>query len=282
MIAQRGGAYLIALKTDKNIGAERFARDLLGAWLAHEPSELRPEYFDRGEPVRRSFEKEGLDRAVRLWVDCQMPLYLTRRTKPRMMVTTNWRPEKGLDRRPYPWGCTIWLNRSAGDDLALTLFRFLIEHFEPAFGSVSTEEDSRAKHQLTWQEGVEQVSQYMGLDVGRFVTITTDYGREILPGAYWITYFGPGALEIVGRGAFEHLQAERVEKHGDGYLVQAYPSASAAGSAAAQRAESKIKEQLGEELFFDKTLVDIEPLKMDEVTAARVERKIAALKAARK
>ncbi len=173
--------YVVEVKTDKNIGTEGFARGLLTAWLNDLPVKLRPEYFDSGEPVLRSFQQEGLDRAVRMWVDDQMPLYLTHRTKPRMMVATNWRPDKGKDPRPFPWGCTVWLARSAGDDLALRLFRFLIDHFEPAFASVSTEEDSRTKHFVVWKDRGGTAEQYMGLDVGRFATITTDYGRDVLP-----------------------------------------------------------------------------------------------------
>jgi hypothetical protein len=282
MTARRRNDLLIEIKTDKNIGTERFARDLMGSWRELVPIELRPEYFDRGEPVRRSFEKEGLDRAVRMWVNNQMPLYLTRRTKPRMMVATNWRPEKGRDPRPYPWGCTVWLNRSAGDDLALTLFRFLIDHFEPAFGSISTEEETRTKHRLTWEDPPGTASQYMGLDVGRFVSIRIDYGREILPGVYWVTYFGAGAKRIVGERNLERLEADKVERLGGGYLVRAYPSVTAAGSEAAHKAERRIMETLGEEHFFDKNEVDTSALRTDEVTAARVERKIQEIKAARK
>lgn len=273
--------YVIEIRTSKGLGTESFAHGLLATWRDQMPTELRPEYFDLGEPVRRSFEKEGLERAVRMWVD-HMPLYLTRRAKPRMMVATRWRSDKGKDPRPFPWGCTVWLARSAGDDLAVTLFRFLIGHFEPAFGSVSTEEDSRAKHWVTFQDRLGRAELYMGLDVGRFVTITTDYGRDVLPGVYWLTYFGPGAIAILGGDHFARLNAHKVEKIGAGYLAWAYSSGSEAGTPAALQAEATIMEQLGKEHFFDKTRADVEGLKADEVTAARVERKIEEINAARK
>jgi len=274
--------YFLRVVTSKNLGSETFVRSFLTSWRSEMDPRLRPEFFGPGEPIRRNFEDGGVEEAARLWLSNQMPVMLRRKTKPRFVADIWWRPDKGKDPRPYPWGCHVFLNRTAGDDLALRLFSFLVDHFEPAFGMLSTQEDSRAKHQLTWREGVEHVSQYMGRDVGRFVTITTDYGREILPGVYWISYFGPGALEIVGAGAFEHLKAGRVDRLRDGYLVRAYPGANAAGSEAAHQAECKIREQLGQEHFFDKTQVDIESLKMDEVTAARVERRIAEIKAARK
>lgn len=281
MSKRAGNNYVIEIRTSKGLGTESFARDLLSSWRDQMPTELRPEYFDLGEPVRRSFEKEGLDRAVRMWVDNQMPLYLTRRAKPRMMVATSWRSDKGKDPRPFPWGCTVWLARSAGDDLAVMLFRFLIDHFEPAFGSVSTEEDSREKHRLTWEDPPGTASQYMGLDVGRFVSITTDYGREVLPGVYWVTYFGPGALAVVGRRSLGDLEANRVEAYGNGFLVWAYPSVGEAGTASGREAEARIIEQLSRECFFDRSQVDIKARKTDEFTAAVIEKKIQEKKAAR-
>jgi hypothetical protein len=279
---RRSNRYVIELKTDKTIGTETFARDLLTSWFGGLPAELCPEYFDRGEPVRRSFEKEGLERAVRMWVDNQRPLYFSRRTRPRMMVSTRWRAEKGLDPRPFPWGATVWLDRSAGDTLATKLFCFLIDQLEPAFASITTEEDSRDKHWITFEDRTGRSEQYMGLDVGRFVTITTDYGTDVIPGVYWLTYFGPGAKAIVGERRFEHLEADKVERLGDGYLVRAYASVSVAGTEAAHQEELKIMDQLGREHFFDKSRVNLEVLKTDEVTAARVERLIEQIKARRK
>jgi hypothetical protein len=282
MTVRGSNDYVIRLKTAKNLGVEAFVRTLLWAWLNDLPAPLRPEYFDLGEPVRRSFEKEGLDRAVQVWVDNQIPLYLSRRAKPRMMVATNWRPEKGSDPRPFPWGCTVWLARSAGDDLALALLRFLIAHFEPSFGSISSEDDSRAKHWVTFLDQVGRSERYVGLDVGRFTTITTDYGRDVLPGVYWATYFGPGAKALIGPHRFSSLRAHIVEKLGHGYLVRAYRSIAEAGTSAALGAEAAIREQLGEDRFFDKALVNVEALKADDVTAKRVERQINQVKAARK
>ncbi len=274
---------VVRVKTDKNLGSREFASALLGSWTSQIDSRLRPEFFDLGEPIRRSLEKEGVEAALDLWTSNQMPVLLRRRTKPTLEADITWRPTKGKDPRPYPWGCTAWLNRSAGDDLAVTLFRFLIDHFKPAFGSISTEEDSRAKHWVTFEDRGGRSERYMGLDVGRFTTITTDYGKEVLPGVYWLTYFGPGAVAILGGdGRFAHLKAHKVEKVGVGYLVWAYPSISEMGTPAALQAEAAIRQQLGPDRFFDKAQVDIESLRTDEVTAARVERKVEQIKAARK
>lgn len=263
--------YVLELKTDKSLGTEDFARALLASWRDQMPTAVRPEYFDLGEPVRRSFDKEGLERAVRMWVDNQMPLYLSRRTRPRMMVSTKWRAEKGLDTLPFPWGATVWLDRSAGDALAIKLFCFLIDHLEPAFGSISTEEDSRAKHWITWEDRLGRAEKFAGLDV-----------TDVLSGVYWITYFGPGSMKILGQESLRSLRAHRVESHRGGYLVWAYASISDAGTTAARKAEAEVIEQLGRQHFFDKAQVDIEALKVDEVTATRVERQIQEIRAARK
>ncbi len=271
--------YDIWVKTDKDLGGRAFASRLLESWTTEIDSTLRPEFFDLGEPIRRSLEKEGVGAAVDLWVGSQMPVMLRRRTKPKLKADIEWRTDKGKDPRPYPWGCTAWLNRLAGDTLARKLFRFLIDHFEPAFGWITTDRGLREKHRLTWEDPTGAASQYMGLDVGRFVSVRTDYGREVLPGVYWVTYFGPGAKSIVGEHRFGGLRAHGVEKLDGGHIVRAYAASRDVGTPTAARAEAEIMDQLGREHFFDKAQVNIEALKTDEVTAARVERQIARIKA---
>jgi hypothetical protein len=278
----RTNDYVLEVKTARHLGSEDFAHSLLTAWRTQLNPRLVPEFYSLGEPIRCRFEDGGIEGAVQLWVANKMPVMLRRKSKPRFVADIKWRSEKGQDPRPFPWGCHVFLDRSAGDDLALDLFRFLVNRFEPAFGSISTEEDSRAKHFVVWQDRGSTAQQYMGLDVGRFVTVRLDYGREVLPGVYWITYFGPGAKRIIGEQSLECLQADHVEKLGDGYLVRAYPSSNEAGTLAAHQAEGEIADSLGREHFFDKAHVNVESLKTDEVTAARVERKIAEIKKARK
>ena len=273
--------YFLRVGTSRDLGQETFVHSLLSAWRSRIDPRLRPEFFGSGEPVRQRFENGTVEEAARLWLNNRMPVMLRRKSKPRFLADIWWRADKGKDPRPYPWGCHVFLDRSAGDELALSLFSFLIDHFEPAFGLISTVEDSRAKHRLTWPEGREHVSQFMGLDLGRFITTTTDFGRDVLPGVYWVTYFGPGAMEIVGKAPLQDLKADRVEKSGEGFVVRAYPSVRAAGTEAARQAESEIKDQLGKEHFFDKTQVNVEALRTDEVTVARVERKIEEIKKAR-
>ncbi len=280
MNTTRLGGYVIKVKTDRELGTTEFAYDLLTSWFEL-PSELHPDHFDSGEPVRRRFETEGIQGAVRLWAKTGMPLHLTRRPKPRMSAAMSWRAVKGKDPRPFPWGCTVWLSRTAGDHLALVLFRFLLDRFSTSFGWITTEEDLRSKHLVTYPDcgGVAEV--YMGLDVGRFVTVTMDYGREILPGVYWVTYFGPGAMAVLGYERLTQLEAYGIERVGEGILVSAYPSSREIGTPLGLRAEASIRDQLGRERFFDKTYVDVEGLKTDAVTAAKAERRIQGIKADR-
>lgn len=260
--------YLLEIKTNKNIGDERWLRGLLTEWYGELDEALRPERFALGEPVRRRFAEEGIEGAVRLSVDSGTSLMLARVSKPKFLVDIHWRREKGLDPRPFPWGCTVWLYFSAGDERALKLLRFLIRHFEPAFGFISTEEDDRDKHFITFDDIGGQTEMYVGQDVG-----------ETLPGVYWVTYFGPWVVEKIGKDRFAELKAEKVESINGGYLVQAYNSASEAGSPLAKQAETRIINRLGKQHFFDKASVNIEALKTSPEEAELVEEKIRELKA---
>jgi hypothetical protein len=255
------------VRTDKDLGSETFVRNLLTAWCNELDKLLSPEFFDLGEPIGRSFAKEGLEVAVRTWVDNGMPLLLKRRSKPKFEANIDWRRNKGLDPRPYPWSCTVWQSLAAGDELAIHLFRFLIRVFEPAFGHISTYDDHRAKHFITFKDRTGQAEEYHGLDVG-----------EKLPGIYWVTYFGPWAVEKIGKDRFSSLKAHKVEPINSGYLVFAYSSIKEVEALAAREAEGRIVDHLGRVNFFDKTLVDIEALITDPETAAMVEKKIMNLK----
>jgi hypothetical protein len=263
--------YLLEVKTNKNIGDEHWLRGLLTEWREEFDEALRPERFALGEPVRRRFADEGIEGAVRLSVDTGVSLMLARVSKPKFLVDIHWRREKGLDSRPFPWSCTVWLDFSAGDERALNLFRFLIRRFEPVFGFVSTEEDDRDKHFINFDDIGGQKEMYVGQDVD-----------ETLPGVYWVTYFGPGAVEKIGGERFADLKAEKVESIDGGYLVQAYCSPSKAGSSLAREAETRIMNRLGKLHFFNKASVDIEALKTSPEEAELVEEKIKELKAKKK
>ncbi|MCX7723388.1 MAG: hypothetical protein N2379_10095 [Verrucomicrobiae bacterium] len=259
--------YLICVKTDKSLGDRAFVESFLKGWLSGVSQELRPERFDFGEPIRRKVAEEGIESVIDAWLNGPAPMMFKRVSKPKFVVDTSWRRHKGLDPRQFPWHCTVWLDFSAGDVLALELFRFLIAHFEPGFGWATSYLDEREKHFITFMDRIGQVETFAGLDPGK-----------ALPGIYWATYFGRWAVAKVGAEKFDSLNAYRVERYCDGILVLAYPSCRLAGSPEARQAEEKIKEHLGRELFFDKSKVDIESLKTRPEDAAVIEAKIAEVK----
>ena len=264
--------YVIEIKTNKDLGSESFVRHLITEWRTNLDERLRPEFFDLGEPVRRSFASEGVEAAIETWVAEGMSLYLRRRSKPKSLIAIEWfRREKGLDPRLFPWAVGVVLNRSAGDDLALEQLRFLIHWFEPAFGSITREDDEREKHFLTFQDIGGETEMYIGQDILE--------KEQTLPGLYWVTYFGPWAVEKIGKERFAGLKAERVESIAGGYLVRAYNSSSEIGSRHAREVETQLINRLGKPHFFDKASVDIEALKTTPEEAAVVEEKIRELKA---
>lgn len=259
--------YYLKVLTNKDLGSEQFVHSLLEAWCNNLDTRLQPERFDLGEPIRRSFAEEGIQAAVNTWVSNGMPLMLKRRKKPKFEVDIEWRRRKGLDPRPFPWSCTVWLDFSAGDELALNLLRFLINHFEPVFGYVSTYDDNRDKHFITFKDRVGQTEMYVGLDI-----------RNTLPGIYWATYFGHWAVSKIGKKRFTVLEAENAEPIGGGYLILAYHSCAESGSRVAHEAEDRIKGHLGKSHFFNKENVNIESLKLDPETVAVIESRIRELK----
>jgi hypothetical protein len=263
--------HIVDIRTDKDLGLESFVSTLLTEWYNLNEGRLRPEFFGVGEPVRRSFAKEGIAAATKTWVSKGMSLYLRRRSNPKFLAAIEWfRREKGLDRRIFPWSCTVWLEPVDDGELALQLLRFLIRHFEPGFGHVSTEEDERAKHFVRFEDVDGTTEMYLGQDITE--------PAQVLPGIYWLTYFGEWAVKKIERDRFRDLQAQKVERIGNGYLITAYPSISDAGSALATDSEQHVRLQLGTAHFFDKTLVEIAALKIHPETAALAEEKINEMK----
>jgi hypothetical protein len=191
---------------------------------------------------------------------------LARKSKPRFLADVKWRRERGKDQRPFPWGVTVYLAFSAGDELADVLLRFLIRHLDPAFGYITTRDEEREKHQISFQDRIGLVQQYKGLDV-----------EETLPGVYWKTFFGKAVAPKLS--SFENLPAYNIERFSGGWLVTAYKTARMSGTAEAREAEARITDWLGRSHFFAKENLDIESLKSDDQTVAMVEAAIRAKKA---
>ncbi len=258
------------VRTSKNLGDEDFVRTFLGSWLAGGRDLLAPEYFDVGEPIRRSFEKEGLEAAVKLWIE-DMPLMVSRRSRPRMWAEAFWSKNHGKHRGLFPWGCFASISKGVSDKRLLNLFRFFIEHFEPAYGKCTTSSDSKQKNHLTLKEECGTSEQWIGTRVG-----------STFPGLYWATYFGPWSLDKIGRERFKNLPAHAVEELGGGYLVIAYPKSEQTCTPEAHAIEKRIKEQLGEDHFFDRATINLDDYRTSPKVEAEVNRQIAEMKAAGK
>lgn len=256
--------YFIEVKTSKDLGSEQFVRDLLEAWTCKLDERLRPERFGLNEPIRRSIAEEGIEAAITTWLTSDMSLSLKRQKKPKFQADIDWwKREKSLDTRLFPWTCSVRLDKAAKDNLAIVLFKFLIEHFEPAFGFLSTYDDYRDKHFATFEDRIGTVEQYVGLDVG-----------DTLPGIYWVTYFGPWAVAKVGGTRLASLKAYQVQPLNGGYLVLACSSIQEVGSLPTIEAERLIANHLGKNHFFDKSLANISSTITDIETASGVEKAV--------
>lgn len=246
--------YAMRILTAKNVGSDQFRRSFLEAWLNGNPK-LRPERYGHGEPVRYSIAEVGFEGLIAEW---RKPpaLMFKRVTVPKFDADTEWRDVKGKDPRPYPWGIRVWLDRKAGDLLATEFFEFLVGWFEPAFAWVTSVEEGRRKHFVTYPfykngKHIGTAERFVGADV-----------LDTLPGIYWLTYLTPKVID-------EQLLAKlgdkilRRDEHG-GYFVRAYQNSSDIGSEMAQSMEREIMNLLGPNRFFDKDRWTPPPPEMSE------------------
>lgn len=255
--------YVMCVKTDLNLGTSEFVESLLTDWYYGLDPALRPERYDLGEPIRKKLDDNELKNAIETWLTTKMPVMLKRVSRPKFVAGISWRPNKGLDPRPFPWDCVVWLDFSAGDELAIKLFRFLINHFKPAFGWITSYQDEIEKHFITFQEPIGRVEMFVGIDPG-----------ETLPGIYWGTYFGPWAIKKIGRQKFAKIPVGTIEHIDAGILLFAYPTCRLVATHEGHQCEEKIKACLGKELFFDKNALDIESLRHPPEDMSIIEGKV--------
>lgn len=242
--------YVIQIKTDKNLGEESFVHNLLYSWYENKEEKMRPERFNHFEPIRHLFAKEGIDAAIQMWLKCR-PLMLKRISNPKFEVDINWRREKGKDPREFPWNCCIWLNKKAGDSLAKAFLDFLIEHFEPIYGFVTTYEHEKSKHFFKFKSKryANSTEEYFeGLDILTPFTSHRYIQQNTLPGIYWLTYFSHRIIDRLGPNKFTNIPAEEVFNYKNGILIQSHEECFKIN----KDAEDKIVNHLGKELFFDR------------------------------
>ena len=246
---QKMPRYHIEVCTDANMGSEKFISGFIHDWFDQLPSNLHPDRFGKEQRARKTFADEGQEGAIKAWLDSKMPILIKKSRKPKIEASGFWWPTKDLDssiaKLRFPWEYSILLDISAGDESALCLMRFLINHFNPAFGSICSYEDKREKHldifPRTLPDGSEvEVSQWAGAVPGK-----------TLPGIYWTTYFGPWSLEKIGRDKFANLRVPKCEPINNGLLVVAYQGFPKIDRVDARRAEKEIVRLLGKQKFFD-------------------------------
>lgn len=247
--------FVVHLDTAKTISTPAFAQQFLSSWLAHPLRDIRPERWGRGEPVRFSIASTSIEALVSEW--CKVALMFKRISRPKMTVSISWRHEKGLDPKPYPWGLTAWISKNAGAVAAEEFFRMAVAHFEPAFASLTTQEDSREKHFMKRPHFVG------GRHVGTAESFEGNHVLETVPGVYWLTYFGDQIANIVDAERLLSIPQGDVQRLGPGYLLRAFERADDIGSTSAREIEQKIKAHLGTGKFFDKQRF------MDELTRVK-------------
>ena len=246
--------YLLDIKTDKNLGEENFLKNFLKTWYNDLDIKLKPEFFSIGEPVNKSIYERGIEAAINTWIEEEMAIMLRRKTDPKFTVTFKWRPEKGLDQRIFPWGCSVWFAKKAKSDLPIHLFKFLIEFMEPAFGYITEWNEWKNKHRITYETKIGIVEESLGDSI---------LPNSHLPGVYWLTYFGKWAIDFIGAEKFKKLENYEVKSLENGLLVKSYENCFQAETSEAIKAEKEIISILGKEKFFDISKVDIEKLRQE-------------------
>lgn len=232
--------YLIELKTDIDLD-RGFAQPFLQELLQFSISDLIPDRYDLGEPLKKTFSESGLNNAIKIWNDYGMGLMIERKKTPKYLMDVHWRREQGADTRPFPWGCIVWMSSKAKENDVLSFFRLLISHFKPAFAYITNEDDTKNKHFIQYKSGNDIVEEYIGLDVG-----------DTLPGLFWRTYFGPFALKKLGVSDFSMLYQNVITLQ-EGLLLETYPDYADCGTEKGLIVEASVKNILGEKFFFDKS-----------------------------
>lgn len=255
--------FIISVSCDKDFSQAAAITDFIGCWLNHPRRTIRPDRYDFGEPIKKTLSECNLHELVDDWLSEGRAVMLKRTKKPRFVADIKWRRKKGKDERLFPWGCTIWLNKLAGDLVAEELLRFLISKLDPAFAYISDEEDQKNKHFIRYNDRVGMVEQYVGLDVG-----------ETLPGVYWKTYLGKWAIDKLGGWTIVG-KLKNISTHFDtGLLISAYPESSSIEASDKLKLEDQIIQTLGKGHFFDKRNFDSSNLALDKKNADIINTKV--------
>lgn len=232
----------IRILTDENLGHSDFISGFLKDWFSRY-KHLAPERFSHGEPVNRKIDPNDLSEVEFEW---KIPpsLMFRKVSRPKYLLDIKWRENKGLDKRPYPWGASIWLNYSQGRNYALEFFEFLINWFNPAFGYVTLYSDESYKH----YEAL--IPQYKN---GKYIgKAQSNWGGDIgetLPGIYWLTYISEKVVDVKLLKSLDDITLKKVSDYGR--IINPYQNIEIIGSSEAIDIEKQVAKRLHPVKFFD-------------------------------
>lgn len=259
--------YVITAKGSKLLGEPSAVADFLESWANHPIERIRPNKYGFGEPIGQSFDAKSCHVAASEWFGSGRAVMLERTMKPKFLVDLEWRNELGKDTRMFPWGCVLWLDKSATDTEAEALLDFLVEKLDPVFAYATTEDDEKEKHFARYKDRVGTIEKYVGLEVG-----------DQLPGVYWRTYLGKWTEDMIGgRDAIHQLTCD-VTHMPNGIMIKPFEDSEDACSKAASLKEAEVIESLGRSIFFSIASFDLTTMKVDEQTAEAIEQAVAASK----
>jgi hypothetical protein len=120
---------------------------------------------------------------------------------------------------------------------AREMFEALPRRLPIRHGNVRTREEYTAKNMIDDETGVRAIGPNLA---------------DGLKGLYWLNYFGPPYVELIGRERLLSAPAYEVKQVGDGILLALDESADAWQTLAYQRCERDVIEHVGKQFFFSR------------------------------
>jgi len=256
--------YLIVIKGTEKLGDDSVVLGILESWVNHPIPSLRPNRYGFGEPLKKVLDAGSCRELAEEWKAAGRAGMLQRNTKPRFLVDFDWRKEIGRDTRLFPWGCVVWLDRSAGDANAIALLGFLIKRLDPVFAYATTDSDEKAKHFVQYKDRVGVIQKYVGLEV-----------ENQLPGIYWRTYFGRHLKDRFGSVLGSPKLKLNLVIEANGFTISPFDTSDLAGSDSAREKERSITEVLGVDAFFDLIKFDPTSIKLSTRDTKVIEAAVA-------
>lgn len=127
------------------------------------------------------------------------------------------------------------------------VFMEMVETFEPLWGAVSSDPEYEAK--------VMGVFPSDSSTPGAWGAVGYDFGRA-LPGLFWLNFFGPRYVELIGRERLLGAPAVEAREVGSGVLIVTRSDPYEWGSEDARRSLEDVLGHIGRQFFFSKAEPD--------------------------